>query len=67
MKKKFGEDIGLKTEIFGQEKKYEKIENDRLFISYFDLSNLFIYRTFVLLVNLTRPVCLKPTHFTKKI
>jgi len=27
MKKKFGEDIGLKTEIFGQEKKYEKIEN----------------------------------------
>jgi 5,10-methylene-tetrahydrofolate dehydrogenase/methenyl tetrahydrofolate cyclohydrolase len=27
MKKKFGEEIGLKTKIFGQEKKYEKIEN----------------------------------------
>ena len=27
MKKKFGEEIGLKTEIFGQEKKYDKIEN----------------------------------------
>jgi len=27
MKKKFGEEIGLKTEIFGQEKKYEDIEN----------------------------------------
>ncbi len=27
MKKKFGEEIWLKTEIFGQEKKYDKIEN----------------------------------------
>ena len=27
MKKKFGEEIGLKTEIFGQEKKYDKLEN----------------------------------------
>ena len=27
MKKKFGEEIGLRTEIFGQEKKYGKIEN----------------------------------------
>lgn len=27
MKKKFGEEIGLKTEIFWQEKKYDKIEN----------------------------------------
>ena len=27
MKKKFGEEIWLKTEIFGQEKKYEQIEN----------------------------------------
>lgn len=27
MKKKFGEDIGLKTEIFWQEKKYDKLEN----------------------------------------
>jgi hypothetical protein len=27
MKKKFGEEIGLKTEIFGQDKKYDKLEN----------------------------------------